>query len=178
VIDAGAKRVGYFHLWGARDGVLSALEESLAGFERARVDALILDFRGGYGGTSLDYLRALLASEYLMSIPKFILVDDGVRSGKEMLAAIIKRDKLGTLVGTRTAGAFLGATAARFFDDKYFLLLAAFGAPDGLPPVEGVGVSPDVEVPACRRYCAGLDAQLMKALDLAAAAAGNRKPDS
>src|SRR5688572_22458115 len=40
VIDAGAKRVGYFHLWGARDGVLSALEESLAGFERARVDAL------------------------------------------------------------------------------------------------------------------------------------------
>jgi carboxyl-terminal processing protease len=178
VIEAGAKRVGYFHLWGARDGVLNALEESLADFERTRVDALILDFRGGYGGTSLDYLRALLASKYLMSIPKFLLIDDGVRSGKEMLAAILKRDKLATLVGSRTAGAFLGATAVRFFDNKYFLLLAAFGSPEGLPPVEGVGVSPDVEVLPCRRYCGGRDPQFLKALDLAVAGAGNRRPDS
>jgi carboxyl-terminal processing protease len=167
IFDAEGRRVGYFHLWGARDGVLKALEDSLAEFATSRVDALILDFRGGYGGTSLDYLKALLASQYLMNIPKFVLIDDGVRSGKEMLAAIMKRDKLATLVGSRTAGAFLGATPVRFFDDRYFLLLAAFGgAPQGMPPVEGVGVSPDVEVPPCRQHCAGQDPQLKRALDL------------
>lgn len=165
ILKAGNKRVGYFHLWTAREGILKALKEALAEFEVARVDALIIDFRGGYGGTSPAYLDPLNASAHLKTVPKYFLIDDGVRSGKEMLAQMIRNGKLGTLVGSRTAGNFLGATPHRFFDDKYFLLLASFG--NGDFGIEGVGVPPDIEVIRCREHCGGRDAQLAKALELA-----------
>lgn len=167
ILKSGDKRVGYFHLWTARDGILQALKDSVAEFDAARVDALIIDFRGGYGGTSPVYLEALNASPHVKSVPKYFLIDDGVRSGKEMLAVMIRNGKAGTLVGSRTAGAFLGATPHRFFDDRYFLILASFG--NGDLGIEGVGVPPDVEVPACHEHCEGRDAQLLKALALAGA---------
>lgn len=167
VLNVRDKKVGYFHLWTARDVILQSLKDSLSAFESARVDALIIDLRGGYGGTSPDYLEPVRTSAYLMSIPKYFLIDDGVRSGKEMLAAMIKRDKLGTLVGSRTAGAFLGAAPVRLFDDRYFLLLAVRGGVQlDLPPIEGVGVKPDVPVTACRARCAAPDTELTKALAL------------
>ena len=169
IIELPGKRVGYFHLWTARDSILQALREALSGFEASRVDALIVDFRGGYGGTSPDYLDLLRASPHLMSVPKFFLIDDGVRSGKEMLAAMVKQEKLGTLVGWRTKGAFLGAVPVRPVDGKYFLLVAGYGSlPVDLPPIEGVGVRPDIEVAPCFALCGGRDAPLEKALTLAA----------
>jgi carboxyl-terminal processing protease len=167
ILTAGNRQIGYFHLWAARDAILKEMRESLAHFESARVDALIIDYRGGYGGTSMDYLDAASATPYLAALPKVYLIDDGVRSGKEMLVAFVKRDKLGTLVGSRTAGAFVGAKPVRLHDDKYFLILAAYGSgPSELPKIEGVGVLPDVEIPPCRQACAGHDPQLIKALKL------------
>jgi carboxyl-terminal processing protease len=167
IFTVSGKRVGYFHLWAARDSILQAMEGALAEFEASRVDALIVDFRGGYGGTSPDYLASLRASTHLLSVPRFFLIDEGVRSGKEMLAAMVKKEKLGILVGSKTAGAFLGAVPVRFFADRYFLLVAAYGSvPVDLPPIEGVGVRPDVEVPLCRARCGGRDAQLEKVLEL------------
>jgi carboxyl-terminal processing protease len=167
ILAAHGKRVGYFHIWTARDSILQSLKDSLSAFESARVEALIIDLRGGYGGTSPDYLEPLYRSEYLKSIPKYVLIDDGVRSGKEMLAAMIKRDKLGTLVGSKTAGAFLGSGPFRLLDDRYFLLLAVrAGVPMDLPPIEGVGVQPDVPVAACRARCSTPDTELAKALQL------------
>src|SRR6185295_8199945 len=70
ILDARGKRVGYFHVWTARDAILQSLKDSLAAFEAARVDALIIDLRGGYGGTSPDYLEPLHKSTYLKSIPR------------------------------------------------------------------------------------------------------------
>ncbi len=166
-LDVGNERVGYFHLWTARDVILHELDAALGAFEAAHVAALVLDLRGGYGGTSLDYLVPLRSRPHLMSIPRYFLIDDGVRSGKEMLAATIRKEKLGVLVGSRTAGAFLGAVPVRLFDNRYLLVVAAFGGtlPD-LPPIEGVGVSPDIAVPACRERCGGRDPQLAKALSM------------
>jgi len=167
ILTAGDERVGYFHLWTARETILQSLKDSLSEFETARVDALIIDLRGGYGGTSPDYLEPLRKSAYLTSIPVYFLIDDGVRSGKEMLAAMVRRDKLGTLVGSRTAGGFLGAAPIRLLDERYFLLLAVRGGlPLDLPPIEGVGVRPDVSVPACRARCGAPDTELAKALEL------------
>jgi carboxyl-terminal processing protease len=167
ILKAGGKRVGYFHLWTARDVILRSLKDSLLAFEAARVDALIIDLRGGYGGTSPDYLEPVYKSAFLQSIPKYFLIDDGVRSGKEMLAALVKRDKLGTLVGSKTAGGFLGAGPFRLLDDRYFLLLAVRGGvPMDLPPIEGVGVRPDVPVAACRARCATPDTEIARALKL------------
>jgi C-terminal processing protease CtpA/Prc len=84
-----------------------------------------------------------------------------------MLAALVKRDKLGTLVGSKTAGGFLGAGPFRLLDDRYFLLLAVRGGvPMDLPPIEGVGVRPDVPVAACRARCATPDTEIARALKL------------
>jgi carboxyl-terminal processing protease len=167
ILNAGEKRVGYFHLWTAREAILQSLKDSLAAFEAARVDALIIDFRGGYGGTSPDYLEPLHKSAFLESVPKYFLIDDGVRSGKEMLAAMIKRDQIGTLVGSKTAGGFLGAGPFRLLNDRYFLLLAVRGGVlPNLPPIEGVGVKPDVAVAACRARCVAPDTELAEALRL------------
>ncbi len=167
VLNVGRKRVGYFHLWTARQAILQSLKDSLSTFEQERVDALIIDLRGGYGGTSPDYLEPVRTNAYLASIPKYFLIDDGVRSGKEMLASMIRRDKIGTLVGSKTAGMYLGAAPIRLVDDRYFLLLAVRGGVlPNLPPIEGIGVRPDVAVEACRARCAAPDTELARALKL------------
>lgn len=167
ILKVGGHRVGYFHLWAARDAILQSLDLSLKTFERKKVDALIVDFRGGYGGTSAEYLKKIQENGYFEALPKYFLVDDGVRSGKEMLAAMIKKDKTGTLVGSKTAGAFLGAVPVRLANDKYFVLVAAYGGdiPE-VGPIEGIGVSPDVVVLPCREYCGKRDEQLESALQL------------
>jgi carboxyl-terminal processing protease len=167
-IPVGTKRVGYFHLWaGTHSRFLDALNAALANFARSHVDAVIVDLRGGFGGAGLEYLENLKADKPLGRVPKYVLIDDGVRSGKEWVAASVRQQKIGTLVGSTTAGAFLGGRANRPFDGKYFLYVA-WGAfvPEGIPPIEGIGVPPDVAVPACRVFCGGRDPQLEKALDL------------
>jgi carboxyl-terminal processing protease len=170
IIAVGEKRVGLFHLWTARDTILASMNDALANFEAMRVDAILLDYRGGYGGTSEDYLAKIRESAFLSQIPKYYLVDDSVRSGKEMLAGIIKRDGLGTLVGSTTAGYFLGASPSRFFDDKYFLLLAigdgTIPVVPGVGQIEGFGIEPDVLVDPCRMHCLGRDPQFEEAIQL------------
>ena len=167
-IQVGAKRVGYFHLWsGTHVRFRETLEAALTRFEDAKVDALVLDLRGGFGGAGLEYLEKLKTSAYLGRILKYMLIDDGVRSGKEWIAASIRQQKLGTLVGSTTAGYFLGGRANQPFDGKYFLYVA-IGAfePEGIPPIEGKGVAPDVAVAPCRVLCAGRDPQLDAVLEL------------
>jgi carboxyl-terminal processing protease len=167
-IPVGAKRVGYFHLWaGTHARFLESLNAALANFARSHVDALILDLRGGFGGAGLEYLENLKSDKPLGRVPKYVLIDDGVRSGKEWISASVRQQKIGTLVGSKTAGAFVGGHANEPFDGKYFLYVAyAAFVPEGIPPIEGIGVPPDVAVPACRVFCAGHDPQLQKALDL------------
>jgi carboxyl-terminal processing protease len=168
VLEVAEHKVGYFHLWaGTHERFLNALDASLATFEDAGVDALLIDLRGGFGGAGLEYLAGIRESAVLRQVPKYFLVDDGVRSGKEWVAATIKLERLGTLIGSRTAGAFLAGKPFRFASGKYLLFLAvdAF-APPGIPPIEGVGVEPNVPVPPCRTYCAGRDPQLDKSLEL------------
>src|SRR5690606_2715019 len=97
ILSVGAERVGYFHLWTARDAILERMNAALDRFENDRVDALVMDYRGGYGGTSEDYLTRLRERSFWRKVPKYFLIDDSVRSGKEMLAGIVRRDGLGTL---------------------------------------------------------------------------------
>lgn len=170
ILSVDERRVGYFHLWTAREEILESMNAALSEFEEMRVDAVVLDYRGGYGGTSEDYLTKIRDSRFLSAIPKYFLIDETVRSGKEMLAGIIKRDELGTLVGSTTAGSFLGASPFRFFGDKYFLLLAVgdgtIPTVPGIGQIEGVGIEPDVFAAPCRMHCSGIDPQYEKAIEL------------
>jgi carboxyl-terminal processing protease len=167
-IPVGAHDVGYFHLWaGTHELFLASLNSALAEFEEQRVDALVLDLRGGFGGAGPEYLEKLQDSAYLARVPKYFLIDDGVRSGKEWVSGSVKSQKLGTLVGSKTAGMFLAGAPYHFFDDRYLLYLAveAF-EPPGIGKIEGVGIAPDVPVAPCRKYCAGKDPQFDKAEEL------------
>jgi carboxyl-terminal processing protease len=162
------RAVGYFRLWaGAGPQFLAVLNSALANFERQHVSALILDLRGGYGGAGPPYLQTLQQDPYFRHVYKVALIDHGTRSGKELVAAIIKHDHLATLVGSRTAGAFLGASPVRLFNNTY-LVEVAIGhyVPPGIGDIEGVGVQPDVAVSPCIRFCRGKDPQLAAALQL------------
>lgn len=168
LIPLESGQVGYFHLWtGTNPVFLQAMNQAVAQFESAHVLALIIDFRGGYGGANLDYISALKASESLRKIPKVLLIDEGVRSGKEWVAGVVKHEGIATVVGSKTAGAFLGGMVNHLFNDKYFLYVAgaAFVPPD-VGPIEGIGIEPDVPVLPCMKYCNGADPQLDKALEL------------
>jgi C-terminal processing protease CtpA/Prc len=114
------------------------------------------------------YLRTLRDSAYLSEIPKFFLIDDGARSGKELVAGIVKRAGLGTLVGSTTAGYYLGGSPFRLFDEKYFVYVAVGGGSPipGIGVIEGIGIEPDIAVLPCRTYCGGHDPQLGRALEL------------
>ena len=160
--------VGYVHLWaGTNPQFLAALNDALTHFQRHHVSALILDLRGGYGGAGSPYLAKLRQDPYFRHVYTVVLIDYGTRSGKELVAAIIKHDHLATLVGSHTAGAFLGASPVRLFHNKYLVEVAVgHYVPPGIGEIEGVGVQPDVAVPPCTRFCRGSDPQLTAALQL------------
>jgi carboxyl-terminal processing protease len=168
LIRVDTKKIGYFHLWsGTHPLFLESLNIALARFEAQQIDALILDLRGGFGGSSLEYLEKLKKTAYFADVEKFALIDDGARSGKELLAGSLRHEKIATLVGSTTAGAFLGGSPFRFADDKY-LLMVAVGAfvPPGIGPIEGIGIAADVAVAPCRAYCRGQDPQLDAVIEL------------
>ena len=53
IIEIGRARVGYFHLWAGTHGAyLERLNAALQEFEKVSVDAIVVDFRGGFGGAA------------------------------------------------------------------------------------------------------------------------------
>src|SRR5690606_5383014 len=146
ILAVDGKRLGVFHVWSGSAEIRRALAEALAEFEAQQVDALLLDFRGGYGGMTEAHIAPLRESAYLRSVPLVVLVDDSVRSGKELVVGVIKRDGVGTLVGARTAGAYLLGGRVPLFDDKYLLYLAVGDGPPpdipGIGQIEGNGIEP------------------------------------
>jgi carboxyl-terminal processing protease len=159
----GGFTLGYVHHWcGGRNGH-EALEEVL-GEKLGGTDGLILDLRDGYGGNGLDDLDyfyrppaaypsfvsktrdgKMSADKEFYDKPVVALINDGSRSGKELLAFSLKRTGRAKLVGMNTAGAFLGG---RFLviDDKTALYLPVIDCTVGGVRLEGVGVAPDVPI--------------------------------
>ena len=72
-----------------------------------------------------------------------VLINDGTRSAKEFLSYEFKSRRRARLVGTRTAGAFLGAGG--FEVGRTGLLeLPIMGLRVDGKPIEGTGVAPDL----------------------------------
>ena len=161
------KRVAYYRIWAARDQIQRNFQQALDDFSESDIDALIVDLRGGFGGTSEDYLSAVRFMRVQNPVPVYFIIDDSVRSGKELLAALVRRDGLGTLVGSTTAGYYLSGRMNRLLDNRYFLYVAAGTFPTpGTGDIEGVGVAPDIEVAPCRQHCNGRDPILDRVLQL------------
>ncbi len=174
-------RVGYVHVWSyASRRYQAAFEDLIAEGPLRDADALVWDLRDGWGGAQPYYLDIFNARSPTMQVadrdgdtgvvgakwrkPVAALINGGTRSGKEVLAYGFREYRLGELVGSRTEAAVLGATAFLIGDDGLLLLAVEDVLVDG-KRLEGVGVEPTIAVPFDRRYAAGADPRLDRALE-------------
>jgi carboxyl-terminal processing protease len=187
IINAGDKaRIGYVHVWSyASRSYQSALEDLISEGALKDADALIWDLRGGWGGAQPQYLDLFNPRAPTMQVkerngetgfvdvkwrkPVAMLINQGTRSGKEVLAYGFKEYRLGEVIGQRTEGAVLAATAFLIGDDGLLLLAVEDVLVDG-QRLEGVGVEPTIEVKFDSRYAAGADPQLDRAVEVLARA--------
>lgn len=181
VIEHKGRRIGYAPLWSCAGGEhQDLLEEALQG-DLADADALVIDFRGGWGGCNTTFVQLFdPAAPALTRIerdgkrtsynaswrkPVAVLIDGGTRSGKEVVSRALQRAKRATLVGQRTAGAVV-AGQINLLSDGSLLFLAVSDVEVEGERLEGVGVKPDVEAPAGLEFAEGRDPQLDRALEV------------
>jgi len=183
IVAAGNNaRIGYVHVWSyAGHRYQSALEELIADGPLREADALVWDLRDGWGGAVPQYLDLFNLRAPTMQVtgrngesdmvdvkwrkPVAMLINGGTRSGKEVLAYGFKKYRLGELIGIRTEGAVLAATAFLIGDGGLLLLAVDDVLVDG-ERLEGVGVTPTIEVAFDPRYAAGSDPQLERAVQI------------
>ncbi len=94
-----------------------------------------------------------------------MLVNNGSRSGKEILAYGFKKYGIGKVIGTKTAGAVVGGSAFLLEDGNLLYLAVVDVLIDG-ERLEGKGVIPDIEVPFTLEYAQGKDPQVERAIEV------------
>ena len=174
VIDRGGKKIGYLHIWSyAGDSYQRQLEQELSD-RLSQVDGLVWDLRDGWGGAEPNYLNPFTAPAPTVTFtnrdgtkgsynlpwrkPVVMLVNQGSRSGKEILAYGFRQFHVGKIVGSKTAGAVLAGRAYIMQDGSLLYLAVADVLVDG-QHLEGKGVAPDVDVPFTLPYAQGRDPQ-------------------
>jgi len=183
IISAGANtRIGYVHVWSyAGRQYQGALEDLIGDGPLKDADGLIWDLRDGWGGAQPQYLDLFNPHSPTMKVtarsgetdlvdvkwrkPVAALINGGTRSGKEVLAYGFKEYRLGELIGSRTEGAVLAATAFLVGEEGLLLLAVEDVVVDGRR-LEGAGVEPTIEVAFDSRYAAGADPQLERAVQV------------
>jgi carboxyl-terminal processing protease len=189
IIEAGAQKIGYVHVWSyARPAYQELLENLLTIGKLKNADALIWDLRDGWGGADPHYLEIFNPRGPTMTLttrdgkkdivngkwrkPVVLLINEGTRSGKEVLTHGFKKYGFGLIVGMRSAGALLAGRAYLLSNGGLLLLAVANVSVDG-ERLEGRGVAPHIEVPFDIRYAKGTDPQLARAIDLLARPVGD-----
>jgi carboxyl-terminal processing protease len=179
IIRANGRSIGYVHVWCYAGSVYQrTLEHLLSQSPLNDADALIWDLRDGWGGAIPEYLDLFNARAPTMQVtdrngaselenvkwrkPVAMLVNGGTRSGKEILAYGFKKYLVGEVIGTRTEGAVLAATA--FLIGGGLLLLAVKDVHVDGERLEGVGVAPTIEVQADPDSMGRSDPQLNRAI--------------
>lgn len=181
VIETQGSKIGYIHIYSyAGEEYHNELVSAISWGIFQEADALIIDLRYGVGGADPSYLNIFNPKIPVISSvdntgktyrydpqwrkPAVFLVNGATRSGKEILAFGAQKYQLATVIGERTAGATLGATLFSVSNGDLLYLAGRRGYIDGVD-LEGIGVTPDIEVPMDIRYCAGKDVQLARAID-------------
>ncbi len=188
IIETGGKKIGYIRIWSYAGGrYQDMLEQLLSTGKLKDADALVWDLRDGWGGAQPYYLDIFGDLGPTMTVterdgerelvnvkwrkPVALLVNEGSRSGKEVLAYGFKKYQVGEVIGTRTAGALLAGRTFLLRDDSLLLLAVSDVSVDG-ERLERVGVAPTIEVPFTLEYAAGRDPQLDKAVEILSRAIG------
>ena len=164
VDSATGGRVGYVYVpdtgWGGQSELVRQF------VPQQTKEALIIDERFNGGGQVPDRFIELLDRPLLNfwairdyedwqtpavshSGPKVMLINGWAGSGGDALPYYFRKKGLGPLIGTRTHGGLIGIGGnPRFVDGGYVTAPTyAFYNLDGEWDVEGIGVSPDIEVP-------------------------------
>ena len=189
-IDRAGKKIGYIHIWSyADDAYQRQLEQELSD-RLSQVDGLVWDLRDGWGGAEPSYLNPFTAPAPAVTFtnrdgtkgsynlpwkkPVVMLVNQGSRSGKEILAYGFRQFRVGKIVGSKTAGAVLAGRAFIMQDGSLLYLAVADVLVDG-QRLEGKGVAPDLDVPFPVPYAQGRDPQKEGAIAAVVEAIGNGK---
>ncbi|PZD72394.1 Tricorn protease [Acaryochloris thomasi RCC1774] len=182
VIEQAGQKIGYVHIWSyAGDQFQEKLEEELFYGRLKNTDAFILDVRDGWGGASPEYLniynprnipltgssrnRPSSTWNSAWSKPVVLLVNEGSRSGKEILAYGFRKHGIGPVVGARTTGAVVAGTLFAMEDGSLLYVAVQDIYLDGDQRLEGVGVAPDIDVPFSVPYAQGTDPQKDRAIE-------------
>jgi len=194
IIEIGGKKIGYVHLWTMANEAFKRTLDGLVEGKLHDTDGLILDLRDGYGGMPFGYTDVFFRPDVVWEQqsqgqkpstqhtgygkPIVVLINGGTRSAKEFFTYQMKTTHRAVIVGTKTAGAFLGAGSFDIGKDG-LLELAVVGLRVDGNRLEVSGVSPDVEVPATAPYTdhdKQMAAATQKALELIShrVAAGER----
>lgn len=179
IIEREGKKIGYIHIWtGAGEEFLQQFQEALL-TKLHNADALILDLRDGWGGTSPGFLETFTGESptitsirrdgnrfnfsYQWKKPVVMLVNQGTRSAKEILAFGAQKYRVGTVIGTKTAGAVVAGRPFFMNDGSLLYVAIADVLVDG-KRLEGIGVTPDINVPFSWEYAPGSDPQTENAI--------------
>jgi carboxyl-terminal processing protease len=146
-------------------------------------DALVLDLREGWGGTPASVLNIYTGrGPSVTNVPRngtrntynshwnkpvVMLVNEGSRSAKEILAYSFQQYNIGRVVGSKTAGAVVAGRPVLMSDGSLLYVAAADVYVDGEQRLEGKGVTPDIIVPFSLEYAQGADPQKERAIDVA-----------
>jgi carboxyl-terminal processing protease len=188
IIEANGVKIGYIHVWSyAGAQYQQLLERELSSGRLQDADALVWDLRDGWGGAEAEYLHLFTGRAPITTLinrdgrrsvanvswrkPVAMLINDGTRSGKEILAYGFREYGVGEVIGSRTAGAVLAGRPYLLSDGSLVLLAVADVLVDGRR-LEGVGVMPTISVPFPLPYAQGQDPQLDRAVDVLSHAVG------
>ncbi len=195
IIEREGKKIGYVHIWSyAGDQYQEQLESELFYGRLRAADALVLDLRDGWGGAPLSALNIYTTKgPSVTSIrrdgrrwtdiahwnkPVVMIVNEGSRSAKEILAYGFQQYNIGPVVGTKTAGAVVAGSPFLMSDNSLLYLAVADVYVDGNKRIEGVGVTPDIVVPFSLEYTQGADPQKERGIEVAIASIKKRIANS
>ena len=194
VIEREGKKIGYIHIWSyAGDKYQQQLEEELIYGRLQDTDGFVLDLRYGWGGAPQTALNIYTARDLsITSIPRdgtrntyhsqwkkpvVMLVNEGSRSAKEILALGFQQYGIGPVVGAKTAGAVVAGRPFLMQDGSILYVAVADVYVNGDQRLEGNGVTPDIIVPFSPEYAQGADPQKERAIEVALEAVNQRKRD-
>jgi carboxyl-terminal processing protease len=182
IIERDGQKIGYIHIWSYADPVYQEQLETELVYDRLKdADGLVWDLRDGWGGASPNYLNIFTAPtptvtsvfrdgvkrprNYQWQKPVVMLVNQGSRSGKEILAYGFRKYNVGQIVGSTTAGAVVAGSPFIMKDGSLLYLAVADVYVDG-KRLEGEGVIPDLAVPFSIPYARGNDPQKERAIEV------------
>ena len=193
LVEQDDRQIGYIRIWSyAGSQYQDELETTLLFGALKDADALVLDLRDGWGGAWPGYLNLFtdrtigfasigrdgqsVAYASGWDRPVVLLVDGQTRSGKELLAYGFREHDIGPVVGSRTAGAVVAGSVSVMDDGSLLYVAVRDVLVDGDVRLEGVGVSPDIDVPFTLEYAAGADPRRDRAVAVALEAATETAP--